>query len=212
MTLISRLLDRLCRCSLAALVVASSVVPATGLAQTPAAGTGSRPASAPPSNVNPQTAAMVDFQQRLDAYLQLRTDLSKKLKPLDSTADAGELATRQEALAKALQQHRKMAKQGDLVPAPVAEMIRATVTNDFRKRAADVRQALFAEIPKGRTPTINRFYPSDDAMPTVPPLILNELPPLPDNLQYRFFDRHVVILDGDTQIIIDYVVNVLPTR
>jgi hypothetical protein len=38
------------------------------------------------------------------------------------------------------------------------------------------------------------------------------LPGLPDNLQYRFYGRHLVILDGDLQIITDYVSNVLPPR
>jgi hypothetical protein len=33
---------------------------------------------------------------------------------------------------------------------------------------------------------------------------------LPDNLQYRFFGRLVAILDGDVQIIIDYVADALP--
>ena len=44
----------------------------------------------------------------------------------------------------------------------------------------------------------------------MPPLLLRELPRLPDNLQYRFFGRHVVLLDGDTQLIVDYIANVLP--
>jgi len=41
---------------------------------------------------------------------------------------------------------------------------------------------------------------------------LANLPRLPDNLQYRFFGRHVLILDGDVEIMIDYVRNTLPPR
>ena len=44
----------------------------------------------------------------------------------------------------------------------------------------------------------------------MPPLLLSRLPRLPDNLQYRFYGRHVVLLDGDLQIIVDYIPNVLP--
>jgi hypothetical protein len=44
----------------------------------------------------------------------------------------------------------------------------------------------------------------------VPPLLLLSLPALPDNLQYRFYGRHLVVLDGDALIIVDYVANVLP--
>jgi hypothetical protein len=46
----------------------------------------------------------------------------------------------------------------------------------------------------------------------VPPLLLSTLPRLPDNLQYRFYGRHLVILDGDVQIIVDVIANVLPAH
>ena len=54
--------------------------------------------------------------------------------------------------------------------------------------------------------------PDTAALATVPPLLLNSLPRLPDNLQYRFMDRHIVLLDGDTRLIVDYILNVLPTH
>jgi hypothetical protein len=41
-------------------------------------------------------------------------------------------------------------------------------------------------------------------------LLLNNLPRLPDNLQYRFMGRHVILMDGDTRLIVDYILNVLP--
>jgi hypothetical protein len=62
----------------------------------------------------------------------------------------------------------------------------------------------------GPLPGVNRNYPERAALPTVPPLLLAKLPSLPDNLQYRFFGRHVVILDGDVEIVIDYVRDALP--
>lgn len=65
-------------------------------------------------------------------------------------------------------------------------------------------------MPSGPPPGINMAFPATKALPTVPPLLLARLPKLPDNLQYRFYDRHVVILDGDVQTVADYVLNVLP--
>jgi hypothetical protein len=86
------------------------------------------------------------------------------------------------------------------------------VQNDFRQRPVEARKAAFEEVPTNAVPVINRTYPAQAALPTVPPLLLAKLPTLPDNLQYRFLARHLVILDGDTQIIIDYVANALPPR
>ena len=157
-----------------------------------------------------QTAALKEFDKRLNAYVDVRADLAKKLKPLSPTPSAAELTSRQESLAAALRQARAMAKQGDLIPTPVAGQLRKVVQADFQQRKPDARNAAFSEIADAGTPVINRTYPAKAALPTVPPLLLAKLPVLPDNLQYRFIDRHLVILDGDTQLIIDYVSNVLP--
>jgi hypothetical protein len=159
---------------------------------------------------NAQAAAQQDFQKRLDAYLALREAFSKKLKPLSPTADAAELTARQEALAAALQTTREHAKQGDLIPKLVAVQIAETVVADYQRRNATAKRGELQEVPVAARPAINRTYPAQAALPTVPPLLLANLPRLPDNLQYRFYGRHVVILDGDVQIIVDYIANVLP--
>ena len=162
--------------------------------------------------VNPQAAGMFEFQQRLNAYLKLREDLGKKLKPLSTAASAAELSARQEALAAALRAARKNARPGDLIPPPVADLIVKVCTEDFHFRNPEIKRAALQEVPRAPRPVINRTYPEDAALATVPPLLLSKLPILPDNLQYRFFGLHMVILDGDTQIIIDYVANVVPPR
>jgi hypothetical protein len=160
--------------------------------------------------VNAQAAAQKDFQNRLQAYLDLRESLSNKVKPLSPTADSAELSARQEALASAMKSARANARQGDLLPALVADQIAEIVAADRKRRQPAAKNAALEEVPDLPSPAINRTYPADAPLPTVPPLLLSKLPALPDNLQYRFYGRHVVILDGDLQIITDYVANVLP--
>src|SRR5688572_2208073 len=159
-----------------------------------------------------QAAALRDFQQRLDEYVKMRTRLALKLVPLAPTASASELTTRQESLTAALREARKTAKQGDLIPIGVASQLRTIIAADFKQRNPEARQAAFEEVPAGFALVINRTYPAKEALPTVPPLLLAKLPVLPDDLQYRFVGRHLVILDGDTQMIVDYASNVLPPR
>jgi hypothetical protein len=160
--------------------------------------------------VNPQAAALDEFSKRLKAYVALRADLAKKLEPLSPTGSASDLQARQDALAAALRVARARAKPGDLVPQPVRQQIRETVAADFRRRQPATQRAALEEVPTGPLPGINRNYPERAALPTVPPLLLQNLPTLPDNLQYRFFGRHIVILDGDVEIVVDYVQNVVP--
>jgi hypothetical protein len=89
-------------------------------------------------------------------------------------------------------------------------MIRHMVAADFRHRSPATKRAVVEEVPERVRPVINRTMPDTAALATIPPLLLNRLPRLPDNLQYRFLDRHVVLMDGDTRLIIDYLLNVLP--
>jgi hypothetical protein len=186
-----------------------SLVVAAVLITSVAAG---QPAQRTDQPVNAQAAAMLDFQQRLEKYLALRTELSKKLTPLTPTASATDLVARQESLANAIRAARATARPGDLVPPLVADQIKQAILDDFKRRSAADERATFSEVPNAPRPTINRTYPMDAALPTVPPLLLLNLPRLPDNLQYRFYGRHVLLLDGDVQIIVDYIANVLPPR
>lgn len=164
----------------------------------------------PRQPVNAQAAGLQDFQMRLEGYLKLRAGLVQKMKPLATTPSATELSARQTAIATALKKARATAKPGDLVPAGVAAQIGTTIREDFKRRSAADERATFSEVPIAARPAINQTYPPDAALPTVPPLLLMNLPRLPDNLQYRFYGRHLLLLDGDAHIIVDYIANVLP--
>src|SRR5689334_23221965 len=166
----------------------------------------------PAAQSNPQATAVQDFQRRLTGYVELRTKLGHDLQPLKPTANAADLKARQASLAAAIRQTRKGARMGDLIPTPVATLLKRTVQDDFKNRAPAAQRAARNEVTGGVAPVINQTFPPNAALPTIPPLHLARLPPLPDNLQYRFLGRHLVILDGDTEIIIDYVADVLPPR
>lgn len=200
------------RLVIGATLVAAIATPAAAQAPAPPSradqGVAARQTANP--NANAQATALAEFQKRLQDYINLRAELGRKLKPLASTADSAELTARQDTLAAAIREARKGAKPGDLIPTRVAGQIRTTVAADFRRRSAAVQRAVFEEVPEGVTPVINKTMPDNSALATVPPLLLNQLPALPDNLQYRFMARHIVLMDGDTRIIVDYLLNVLP--
>jgi hypothetical protein len=158
-----------------------------------------------------ELAALQEFQSRLGKYLTLRSSLAGKLGPLASTADARQLTATQEALAAAIRTARATAKRGELIPPQAARVIVREVRADFTRRNPTVRMGVYQEVPASRGASlINKTYPASDALPTMPPLLLGKLPKLPDNLQYRFARRDVVILDGDVQVVIDYIPGVLP--
>jgi hypothetical protein len=57
---------------------------------------------------------------------------------------------------------------------------------------------------------VNGDYPSAAPLATVPPMLLAQLPRLPEEVEYRFFDRHLILLDVDANLIVDYIPNALP--
>jgi hypothetical protein len=153
--------------------------------------------------------ALQDFQRRLQAYMELREALSQKLKPLAPTASAADLGARQNALAAAIRAARAGARPGAVIPQGVASQIAASIADDFKRRGPAEGRAAFTEVPGGQ-PAINGTYPPNAALPPIPPLLLLTLPRLPDSLQYRFYGRHLLLLDSDVQIVVDYIANVLP--
>ena len=155
-------------------------------------------------------AQPLSFEQRLNEYIRLRADVTGRMEPR-ATTNPWELAKREEDLARALRTARKDAKRGDVIPLPVAEQITAVIREDFTQRAAAEKAALRA-IPGTARPLINQRDPDDQELAPVPPLLLKKFPPLPDNLQYRLSSRDLLLIDGDAQIVVDYVPDVLPPR
>jgi hypothetical protein len=201
---------RFCASIAIALVVSTSGPAAQTIKPVPRADQGVASQQADHPDANPQAVALAEFQKRMQGYLELRGQLAQKLKPLSSTAESAELAARQDTLAAAVREARKGAKPGDIIPTRVADQIRKAISEDFRRRNTNTKRAVFQEVPDSARPVVNRTMPDSLALATVPPLLLNNLPALPDNLQYRFMGRHVVLIDGDTRIIVDYILNVLP--
>ena len=58
---------------------------------------------------------------------------------------------------------------------------------------------------------VNGEYPKEAPLSTVPPDVLKALPPLPENLQYRFVGRHLILYCTRGNLIVDYMLNAMPS-
>lgn len=162
-------------------------------------------------SVDAEAAALRDFSARLDRYLDMRARLVRTLKPLSSASGGTELAARQEALAAAIIAARAGARRGDLIPTLVAQRITAIVRDDFSRRTPAAKVGLAEHVPaQTGAALVNTVYPASEPLSPMPPLLLAKLPKLPDNLQYRFAARDVVIIDADVEVVADYIAGVLP--
>jgi hypothetical protein len=58
---------------------------------------------------------------------------------------------------------------------------------------------------------INGTYPKSAPKSTMPPSLLARFPQLPEELEYRFIGRTLVLLDTAANIIVDYAIQVGPS-
>ena len=57
---------------------------------------------------------------------------------------------------------------------------------------------------------VNGRYPDTIPLSSVPPQILQALPPLPQELEYRFIETSLILLDVRAHIIVDYLTGAVP--
>lgn len=171
-------------------------------------------ASAEPQKdrANPDAAAIADFLKRVNAYVDLHKKLEGTIPSLPKDANPQQIDQHQRALAKLISDARANAKRGDLFT-PEMERIAHKLLNDiFRGPAGDqLKREIFEEAgQRNIVPRVNGRYPDEVPLSTVPPDVLKGLPKLPDELEYRFVGRNLIVLDSHAHIIADYIDRAIP--
>jgi hypothetical protein len=162
-------------------------------------------------DVSTQARSLREFGERARAYLALRTRLATGVAGVSGEATSEQITRHQEQLSAAVRAARKDARHGDIFTPPVVPQFRTIIRRDLQAR--DIRDALAAmqEVPLALPLRVNTPWPADAPRATVPARLLSSLYPLPEGLEYRFLDRHLVLLDGEANLVVDYILDVVPT-
>lgn len=163
-----------------------------------------------PQSVNAYGAAVKAFRDRTDAYLAVHRKAAEGVPALKQTDDPSKLTSREVALGEAIRQARATAKAGDIFGADLSTHIRGVIRKDWAKRSSADKAGLVHDIPPGAVADVNATYPSALPLGTFPATLLAALPPLPEDLEYRFAGRHLILRDVKANIIVDVLPNVLP--
>ena len=89
-------------------------------------------------------------------------------------------------------------------------MLRKIVKEDFAKRPLADRKALIQELPKGMKIGVNEVYPTTLPLATFPPNLLQKLPALPPELEYRIVGRDLILRDVTGNVVVDVMREVFP--
>src|SRR4029453_15629141 len=130
----------------------------------------------------------------------------KELPALSVTDDPEEIRRTGRALAERIRMARAGAKEGDIFTASISIEFRKTLLPPMN---ASTWSAIMYDNPGELSARINGTYPEGKPVSTVPPNILAILPSLPDDIEYRFLGRHLILLDTRAGVIIDRIPHVI---
>jgi hypothetical protein len=167
------------------------------------------PTSQAQERVNPTASAVKEFLDRAKAYVELQKKEDGGLPPEKPGNTTSNIEIRQRALAARMRLARPDAKPGDLFGS-AAPIVRDIVVKDARSRAPKDRRAAMKEVPPQNPPKVNAEYPEKADLATVPPLLLTNLPQLPEGLEYRFMGRGLILRDTKANLIADFIPEAVP--
>lgn len=151
------------------------------------------------------------FNRAVAEYLRMRHQLLRELPDLRVTGDSAEISKRSDALALAIQRARPRAQQGEIFDAACTQVIterlrRALTSADGAKLLITINDEPTLKGP----PRVHMRYPVASSMATMPTHLLDLLPRLERELEYRFLGRSLVLRDRNAALILDYVLQAIP--
>jgi hypothetical protein len=183
----------------------------------PPPATTATPAEAPPTKrvVGPlsdaDAAALATMNDRLKDYIALHTRLEATLPKLPKDATPIQIDKNQRQLEQLVRKERAGARQGDIFTAQAQSVIKRLMATVFDgPDGAKLKASIMDENPVGTKVTVNGRYPDTIPVSTVPPPILQTLPKLSEDLEYRFVGDNLIILDTHAHVIADFIPDAFP--
>ena len=165
-----------------------------------AQGSGAPQDRVPPFRIQIWGDTFVDFNSRVLAYDELRRGLEKGLRPLEPTDNPAEIRKAMRARANRIRAARADVREGDIFTPAISGSFKRALAEHLSPATCE---AIGDDNPGAFKHRINGSYPERRPLSTMPPNVLAGLPRLPDDLQYRFVGRHLVLLDGRSGVILD---------
>jgi hypothetical protein len=154
-----------------------------------------------------------DFDRQVHRYVRLHRRLERDLPPEHLFGDLEDMSEAVDALHNALVDARPNAKAGTFFTPGVADVLTARLMQAITSSGHTPSGALiamnlgyFGGIPEVR---VNGRIPPGRYV-RVWPALLNALPALPEELEYRFVGWDLVLVDVHADLVVDILKNALP--
>ena len=165
----------------------------------------------PASGAPAEATAVKQFDVAIAKYMALRQKLRSEVSGPVKNSSSSEINNASDALAGSIQRARQGAQAGDIFSAPVAAVIKRRILDAVRtENLAPVLAGIDDDGTAGPAPKVHLRLPVSAQMATMPPSLLNVLPQLPKELEYRIIGSYLVLRDVDASLIIDYIPVAVP--
>lgn len=163
-----------------------------------------------------EDAALRRVQARVDEYVVLRRDATHRLPAPAISSDARTIVRAVDMAADAIRAVRPDAKAGDIFDARAGDVLRARIRNELRAQNHDPAEILafmleydggppLAPPPPAVNGRVSWTWPS-----FMVPCLFGVLPALPPELEYRFVERDLILIDVDANLVVDILEDAFP--
>ena len=191
---------------------------------------GDKPAPSPATTADPRSApatervvgpltpadaeALATMNARLRDYVDLHTKIERTLPTLPKDATPQQIDQNQRSLEKLVREARATAKPGDIFTPQAQPVIKRLLASVFGgPDGKQLKASIMDEnqiAPSAAKLAVNARYPDTVPLTSVPPQVLQTLPKLTEDLEYRFIGDSLILLDVHAHVIADFMENVLP--
>ena len=183
----------------------------------PPPATSASPTAAPPTErvvgpLSPDEAAILaKMNDNVNAYVELHRKLEADLPKLPKEATPRQIDDNQRLLEKKVREARRSAKQGELITPEASAVIRRLLATIFGgPDGKQLKSSIMDEAPVGVKLAVNGRYPDDVPLSTIPPQVLQTLPKMAEEMEYRFIGDALILLDVHAHVIADFIPDAMP--
>ena len=163
-------------------------------------------------------SGLSEFEANVRQYMDLRKAAAKSIPDLKKKEDPAAVVAHEQAMAQAIRKARPTARPGDIITPSARKYFQSLTMGQVRARGG---AAVKDTIEQGNPPAdneganvklqVNGTYPKAAPQSTMPASLLARFPKLPEELQYRFVGRTLILLDTAANVIVDYAPQVGPS-
>ena len=127
--------------------------------------------------------------------------------PSAGANDPARITSAERSLASRIRAARARARPGAIITPSVGAVLRQRLLMAVDR---GTRAAIMEDNPGDCAAHLNADYPEGWVLSTVPPSVLQVLPSLPDDIEFRFVGRQLVLLDSRARVILDRLPDAIP--